>query len=294
MTYCVALKFDAGLVFASDTRTNAGVDNISRVDKMHVFGKAGDRVIVALSAGNLSITQNALNQIERSAKENPGAPNIYSVTTLYDAAELIGNILREVRNRDGEYLRAQNIDASASFIVGGQIGTEEPRLFLVYSEGNFIEASGEAPFFQNGEIKYGKPVIDRVLRKDLPIPDAIKLTLVSMDSTMRSNISVGLPIDVLVYQTNCLNADQRHRIEEDDEYFRDLGKRWNDGLKQAFASVPSPEWGCVAAPLSEVPMQPAPMPMEPAPMQNSAAPFVADPNTAASLSNFVPPPLPTN
>ena len=253
MTYCVALKFDAGMVFASDTRTNAGVDNISRVDKMHVFANAGDRVIVALSAGNLSITQNALNQIERAARETPGAPNIYSVTSLYDAAELIGNTLREVRHRDGEYLRAQNIDASASFIVGGQVGVEEPRLFLVYSEGNFIEASGEAPFFQNGEIKYGKPVIDRVLRRDLPISDAIKLTLVSMDSTMRSNISVGLPLDVLVYPVNSLNANQRYRIEESDEYFRDLGKRWNDGLKQAFASVPAPPWDCLAPP---APMQP--------------------------------------
>lgn len=236
------MKLDSGMVFASDSRTNAGVDNISRVDKMRVFAQPGNRVIVALSAGNLSITQNALNQIERTARDTPGVPNIYSVASMYDAAELFGNTLREVRNRDGEYLRQHNIDASASFIVGGQIAGEEPRLFLVYSEGNFIEASAEAPFFQNGEVKYGKPVLDRVMRKELPIPEAVKLTLVSFDSTMRSNISVGLPIDLLIYTLDSLNADQQHRIDEGDTYFRDLGVRWNEGLKLAFASIPPPWW----------------------------------------------------
>ncbi len=240
MTYCVAMKLDAGMVFASDTRTNAGVDNISRVDKMHVFAKPGDRVIVALSAGNLSITQNAINQIERTAKETPNVPNIYSVTSMYDAAELVGSTLREVRQREGEYLRQQNIDSSASFIVGGQIAGEAPRLFLIYSEGNFIESSSEAPFFQNGEIKYGKPVIDRVISPNLTLADAIKLILVSFDSTMRSNISVGLPIDLLVYSIDSLDAGGQQRIEETDPYFRELGTLWNEGLKRAFASIPVP------------------------------------------------------
>lgn len=241
MTYCVAMKLDTGMVFASDTRTNAGVDNISRVDKMHVFSRQGDRVIVALSAGNLSITQNAINQIERTAKESPQAPNIYSVTSMYDAAELVGSTLREVRQREGEYLRQQNIDSSASFIVGGQIAGEAPRLFLIYSEGNFIESSSEAPFFQNGEIKYGKPVIDRVIAPALSLADAIKLTLVSFDSTMRSNISVGMPIDLLVYPIDTFDAGGQHRIEETDPYFRELGTLWNEGLKRAFASIPVPE-----------------------------------------------------
>jgi putative proteasome-type protease len=235
------MKLDAGMVFASDTRTNAGVDNISRVDKMHVFAKTGDRVIVALSAGNLSITQNAINQIERTAKETPDVPNIYSVTSMYDVAELVGNTLREVRQREGEYLRQQNIDSSGSFIVGGQVAGEAPRLFLIYSEGNFIESSSEAPFFQNGEIKYGKPVIDRVISPSLPLADAIKLTLVSFDSTMRSNISVGLPIDLLVYPVDSLDAGGQHRIEETDPYFRELGTLWNEGLKRAFTSIPVPE-----------------------------------------------------
>ena len=241
MTYCVAMKLDAGMVFASDTRTNAGVDNISRVDKMHVFSKQGDRMIVALSAGNLSITQNAINQIERTAKETPDVPNIYSVTSMYDAAELIGSTLREVRQREGEYLRQQNIDSSASFIVGGQIAGEAPRLFLIYSEGNFIESSSEAPFFQNGEIKYGKPVIDRVISPSLGLAEAIKLILVSFDSTMRSNISVGLPIDLLVYSVDSLDAGGQHRIEENDPYFRELGTLWNEGLKRAFADIPVPD-----------------------------------------------------
>jgi putative proteasome-type protease len=241
MTYCVAMKLDAGMVFASDTRTNAGVDNISRVDKMHVFAKQSDRVIVALSAGNLSITQNAINQIERTAKETPDVANIYSVTSMYDAAELVGNTLRDVRQREGEYLRQQNIDSSASFIVGGQIAGEAPRLFLIYSEGNFIESSSEAPFFQNGEIKYGKPVIDRVISPSLSLAEAIKLTLVSFDSTMRSNISVGLPIDLLVYPVDSLDAGQQHRIEETDSYFRELGTLWNEGLKRAFTSIPVPD-----------------------------------------------------
>jgi putative proteasome-type protease len=241
MTYCVAMKLDAGMVFASDTRTNAGVDNISRVDKMHVFSKPGDRVVVALSAGNLSITQNAINQIERTAKETPDAPHIYAVTSMYDVAELVGNTLRDVRQREGEYLRQQNIDSSASFIVGGQIAGEVPRLFLIYAEGNFIESSSEAPFFQNGEIKYGKPVIDRVISPAISLADAIKLTLVSFDSTMRSNISVGLPIDLLVYPVDSLDASRQHRIEENDTYFRELGTLWNDGLKRAFAGIPEPQ-----------------------------------------------------
>jgi putative proteasome-type protease len=242
MTYCVAIKLDDGLVFASDSRTNAGVDNVSRFEKMHVFCVPGDRVIVALSAGNLSISQATLNQIERQVRTFPLATNINTLRSMHDVAELVGNMLRDTRARDGDYLRAQNIDSSASFIIGGQIAGEEPRLFLVYSEGNFIEASEEAPFFQNGEVKYGKPVIDRVIRRNLSIADAIKLTLVSFDSTMRSNISVGLPIDMLIYPVDSFNADQRHRVEEGDAYFRDLGQRWNEGLKQAFVNLPAPDW----------------------------------------------------
>ena len=242
MTYCVAMKLDAGLVFASDSRTNAGIDNISRFDKMRVFTKPDDRVIVTLSAGNLSVTQNTLNLLGRRAQENPNARTLFNVASMYDVAELIGATMREIKNRDAEYLRQNNIDASASFIVGGQIAGEAPRLFLVYSEGNFIETSQHTPYFQSGEIKYGKPVIDRVLRNDTSIADAIKLALVSFDSTMRSNVSVGLPIDLLVYKNDALKVALERRIEEGDAYFGEIAQYWNDGLKQAFARTPAPDW----------------------------------------------------
>jgi putative proteasome-type protease len=242
MTYCVAMKLDAGLVFASDSRTNAGIDHISRFDKMRVFSKPGERVIATLSAGNLSVTQNTLNLLDRRAQENPAARTLFNVASLYDVAELIGATMREIKNRDAEYLRQNNIDASATFIVGGQIAGEAPRLFLVYSEGNFIETSHHTPYFQSGEIKYGKPVIDRVLRNDLDLRDAVKLTLVSFDSTMRSNVSVGLPIDLLVYENDKLAVTLERRIEEGDAYFGEIARLWNDGLKQAFAQTPAPDW----------------------------------------------------
>jgi len=242
MTYCVAMKLDAGLVFASDSRTNAGIDHISRFDKMRVFGKPGERVIVTLSAGNLSVTQNTLNLLDRRAQENPNARTLLNVASMYDVAELIGTTMREIKNRDAEYLRQSNIDASATFIVGGQIAGEAPRLFLVYSEGNFIETSHHTPYFQSGEIKYGKPVIDRVLRNDTSLHDAVKLVLVSFDSTMRSNVSVGLPIDLLVYENDKLTVALERRIEEGDAYFSEIARHWNDGLKQAFAQTPAPDW----------------------------------------------------
>jgi putative proteasome-type protease len=242
MTYCVAMKLDAGLVFASDSRTNAGIDHISRFDKMRVFSKPGERVIVTLSAGNLSVTQNTLNLLDRRAHQNPDSATLLNVASLYDVAELIGTTMREIKNRDAEYLRQSNIDASATFIVGGQIAGEAPRLFLVYSEGNFIETSHHTPYFQSGEVKYGKPVIDRVLCSELSLHDAVKLTLVSFDSTMRSNVSVGLPIDLLVYENDGLNVGLERRIEEGDAYFSELGRYWNDGLKHAFAEAPGPDW----------------------------------------------------
>ena len=242
MTYCVAMKLDTGLVFASDSRTNAGIDHISRFDKMRVFSKAGERVIVTLSAGNLSVTQNTLNLLDRRSQQNPDSPTLMNVPSLYDVAELIGTTMREIKNRDAEYLRQNNIDASASFIVGGQIAGEAPRLFLVYSEGNFIETSHHTPYFQSGEIKYGKPVIDRVLRNDTSLHDAVKLVLVSFDSTMRSNVSVGPPIDLLVYENNALAVRLERRIDEGDPFFGEISRRWDEGLKQAFAQTPEPDW----------------------------------------------------
>ncbi len=243
MTYCVAINLEAGLVFASDSRTNAGVDNIARFEKMRVFAKEGDRVIVTLSAGNLSVTQNAQSLLELRARNDPQNLNIWTAQSLFEIAGLIGDAMREVRARDESYLRAQNIDASASFIVGGQIAGEIPRLFLVYSEGNFIESSTDTPFVQIGEIKYGKPILDRIIRRDSSLSDAVKCTLVSFDSTIRSNISVGAPIDLLVYDKDSLRVSMKRRLEENDPYLESIRSGWENGLKAAFDGLPVNGWG---------------------------------------------------
>ncbi|MEP6483633.1 MAG: peptidase [Rudaea sp.] len=242
MTYCVAIKMDAGMVFASDSRTNAGVDNIARFEKMRVFNKDGDRVIVTLSAGNLSVTQNAQSLLELRARNEPQNLSIWNAKSLFEVAGLIGDAMREVRSRDDMYLRAQNIDASASFIVGGQIAGENPRLFLVYSEGNFIESSSDTPFVQIGEIKYGKPILDRIMRRDSTLADAVKCTLVSFDSTIRSNISVGAPIDLLIYDTDSLRIGTKRRLEENDAYLIAIRDGWESGLRDAFDRLPVSDW----------------------------------------------------
>ncbi len=241
MTYCVALKLNAGLVFASDSRTNAGVDQIACFKKMRQFINEGDRSIVILSSGNLSVTQNAINLLEQHGRQIERR-NIWNVQSMFDVAQLLGECLREVRDHDGAFLAQNNIDASANFIVGGQIRGERMRLFLVYAEGNFIEAGEETPFFQIGETKYGKPIIDRVIRPDTPLVEAVKCVLVSFDSTMRSNLSVGLPIDLACYSDNSLRVDFQQHITQDDPYFSQISRRWSEGLRGVFASLPNPEW----------------------------------------------------
>jgi putative proteasome-type protease len=242
MTYCVAMNLEAGLVFASDSRTNAGVDNIARFEKMRVFAKEGERVVVTLSAGNLSVTQNALSLLELRARNDPGAPSHWNVKSLFEVAGLLGESLREVRARDETYLREKYIDASASFILGGQIAGEVPRLFLVYSEGNFIESSHDTPFVQIGEIKYGKPILDRIITRQSSLRDAVKCALVSFDSTMRSNISVGAPIDMLIYTTDSLRVGIKRRLDEDDPYLVAIRTGWETGLKNSFDQLPLNSW----------------------------------------------------
>ena len=241
MTYCVALKLNAGMVFASDSRTNAGVDQISCFKKMRHFVNPGDRAIVILSSGNLSITQSAVNLLEQHGR-HADRRNLWNAESMFDVARLLGECLREVRDHDAFFLQKSNVDPSANFIVGGQIQGEPMRLFLVYSEGNFIEASSETPFFQIGETKYGKPIIDRVIRPETALEDAVKCVLVSFDSTMRSNLSVGLPIDLVSYTASSLRLDLQQHITEDDPYFSQISRRWSDGLRGVFASLPSPEW----------------------------------------------------
>ena len=242
MTYCVAMSLDAGMIFASDSRTNAGVDQISRFSKMRTFVRDGDRVIVMLSSGNLSITQNAINVLEQRGRGAEGDLHLWNATSMFDVARLLGDVLREVKNRDGPYLLQNNIDTHANFLVGGQIQGEVARLFEVYSEGNFIEATPDTCYFQIGESKYGKPVLDRVLERNTSLVDATKCTLVSFDSTMRSNISVGLPIDLVVYQADSLTIRMQRRIEETDPYFQMVHAQWGAGLRRVFAELPAPDW----------------------------------------------------
>jgi len=242
MTYCVAMSLDAGLIFASDSRTHAGVDQIARFSKMRVFMKDGERVIVTLSSGNLSITQNVLSTLDQRVRTGESALNLMNAQSMFDVARLVGDALREVKTRDGPYLVQNNIDAHANFIVGGQVRGEPPRLFNVYGEGNFIEATPDTCYFQIGETKYGKPIIDRVMSRTTSLLDATKCTMVSFDSTMRSNISVGLPIDLLVYETDSLRIKLQRRIDEVDPYFQMVHTQWGEGLRRVFAQLPDPDW----------------------------------------------------
>jgi putative proteasome-type protease len=242
MTYCVGILLESGMVFASDSRTNAGVDHVSSYRKMKVFERPGDRAIAIMTSGNLSVTQNALNLLELHSRRDDPQGNIWAAQSLFDVATLLGENLREVRKRDGEYLRQNNIDASASFIIGGQIKGERMRLFLLYSEGNFIEATPETPFFQIGETKYGRPIIDRVIKPQSGLIEAAKCVLVSFDSTMRSNVSVGLPIDLALYERDQMKFAHQHRITESDPYFNMIHTQWGEGLRRVFSQLPDPQW----------------------------------------------------
>jgi len=248
MTYCVAIKLDTGMIFASDSRTNAGVDHIATFSKMKVYEKPNERLITVLSSGNLAVTQGVTNLLDRQLRakaagtDEPDAPSILEAPTMYDAATIVGDAVREMQRRDGVFLTQANIDANAAMIVGGQIKGEEPRLFYVYTQGNFIEAGGDTPFFQLGESKYGKPILDRVITPNTPQKEAAKCVLISFDSTMKSNISVGLPIDMLWYPRDSFRVGLQQRIRENDPYFTMLRTRWGGGLRRVFAELPDPDW----------------------------------------------------
>ena len=242
MTYCVAMSLDAGMIFASDSRTNAGVDQIARFSKMKVLAHKEDRVIVSVCSGNLSMAQGTINLLEQRTRAGDNAMTLINAQSMYDIARLVGDAMREVDERDGQYLMQNNIDTNVNFLLGGQIRGEPPRLFHIYSEGNFIEATPETCYFQIGEIKYGKPIIDRVITRRTGLQEATKCTLVSFDSTMRSNISVGLPIDILVYEADSIQIKLQKRIEESDPYFQMVHTQWGEGLRKVFAQLPNPEW----------------------------------------------------
>ena len=254
MTYCVAIKTRAGLVFLSDSRTNAGLDQISTFRKMIIYEKPGDRFMTLLSAGNLSISQSVREvlQIEKLVEPGQDEPlTIWNATSMFDACRVLGAAVRRVYERDAAALRASGVDFNVSMIFGGQIGSEGMRLFQVYSPGNFIEATDETPYFQIGESKYGKPVLDRVITPATPLDEAAKCALVSMDSTLKSNLSVGLPLDMVVYQAGSLQTDRIMCIDENNPYFRMLRTSWGDKLRQMFDSIEDPMWhgGATEVPL---------------------------------------------
>ena len=240
MTYCVGVKLDTGLIFASDSRTHAGVDNYATFCKMTVFERPADRVLVLLSSGDLAATQAVIGVLRRRGEAEP--INIWTVTSMFDVANLVADAMRDIERRDGPYLDNSGIRFNASFLLGGQIGTEEMRLFRIYAEGNFIEAGRDTNFLQTGEAKYGKPILDLAVTPSATLDDATKCVLVSFDSTMLSNLSVGMPIDLLCYARDSLEVTMQRRFDTGDAYFEELKQRWIAGTRQVFHELPGLEW----------------------------------------------------
>src|ERR1700761_6407850 len=240
MTYCVGIKLDTGLIFASDSRTHAEVDNYASFCKMTVFERPGDRVVVLLSSGSLAGTQAVVSILkQRGESSDAAARSIWNARTMFDVALIVSDAVRDIEKRDGEHLAKSSSPFNASFIIGGQIKGEPPRLFRTFAEGNFIEAGTDTPFFQTGEAKYGKPIIDRVIGPSTNLSDAMKCVLVSFDSTMRSNLSVGMPIDLVCYERDALKISIRHRFAPGDAYFSSLSKAWSEGVRSVFRSLPT-------------------------------------------------------
>ena len=244
MTYCVGIRLNAGLVFLSDSRTNAGMDQIGTFRKMMVYEKPGDRFMVMLSAGNLSISQSVreILQVEKIDNGDEEPITIWNAKSMFDAVRVLCSAVRRVYDQDGKSLQANGIDFNATMIFGGQINGEAMRMFLVYSAGNFIEATRETCFFQAGESKYGKPILDRVLTPATSLDEAAKCALVSMDSTLKSNLRVGLPLDLLVYRNGALQSDQVVCIDEQNPYFRMIHSTWGQRLREVFESIDEPRW----------------------------------------------------
>ncbi len=243
MTYCVGMLVNEGLAMIADTRTNAGVDNISSYKKLHVTEVPGERVIAIATAGNLSVTQTALAMVSEGIKM-PGHDDIETLETtptLFRAAQLVGYALNQVRQEIAPSLTADALRVTASMLLSGQIRGGKLGLYLIYAQGNFIECGADTPYLQIGELKYGKPILDRALRPETSMADAVKLGLISFDSTIRSNIAVGPPFDMVVIKRDSLHGEQR-RVEAEDPYFRDLGRRWSDALEESHRAMPAPPW----------------------------------------------------
>jgi putative proteasome-type protease len=261
MTYCTAIRLDSGLVFLADARTNAGVDHVSIFRKMTVFELPGERLMVLLAAGNLALTQAVRQAVQEQGARFDTArvegagdadgeargdardePSVWHAPTMFDAARAVGRAVRTVWDRDADSLKRFGVDFNCNLLFGGQIRGERMRLFHVYSAGNFIEATAETPYLQIGEAKYGKPILDRVIRPDMPLDEAAKCALISMDSTLRSNVSVGLPLDLLVYEKDALRVTRFVEIDEDNRYMQMIRSTWGARLNQVFQEIPDPVW----------------------------------------------------
>ncbi len=244
MTYCVAMRLNSGLVFLSDSRTNAGVDHIGTFRKMSVFENPGDRMMVLMTAGNLSISQSIRQTVAEHL--SPDGTSIWTASSMYEAAQIVGDAIRQVHKRDAKSLEQFGIDFNVSMIFGGQIRGERCRLFQMYAAGNFIESHDENPYFQIGEAKYGKPIIDRVISPATPLDEAAKCALISMDSTLRSNISVGFPLDLLVYEKDALSVGRFVTIDEKNQYFQMIRSTWGKQLKSVFEGIADPVWNAAS------------------------------------------------
>jgi putative proteasome-type protease len=241
MTYCVAMSLNQGLLFMSDSRTNAGVDHVSTFCKMTVFEKTGERVLVLLNAGNLATTQTVVNILRKSIENDD--THLMNTTSMFDAAGLLGEAIRSTIDYvEKTQLTQGSVDFRCTFLIGGQIKGEEPRLFLVYPQGNFIETTSDTAYFQIGESKYGKPIIDRVVTPETEFDDAVKCALVSFDSTIKSNLSVGLPIDLALVEKDKFGLKLKHRFDADDAYLKTVRIGWGQGLHRVFEELPAPEW----------------------------------------------------
>ena len=240
MTYCVALGLEDGLVMLADTRTNAGIDHISTFGKLHLFANSGERVIALMSAGNLAISQSVVSILAEGSQE--GDETLYTVSSMFGAAELCGKAIRKVYARDGAALEAQGVQFDVSLLLGGQIAGRRMRLFQIYAAGNFIESTEDTPFLQIGEHKYGKPILDRATTHGTSLTDGVKLAMISMDSTLRSNLTVGMPVDLLVYRRDSFEVAAQKRIEADDPYFLTIRERWSEALRDAYRTMPDPSW----------------------------------------------------
>jgi putative proteasome-type protease len=244
MTYCCGILVRDGLVMIADTRTNAGLDNISIFRKLHVYTTPGERIMAVASAGNLSLSQSVLSMLNEGM-ENPETgerETLIGAPTMFEAAQRLGRAIRTLRREEGEALEAADVKFDLSFLLGGQIKGGRLRLFMMYRAGNFIECTRDTPYLQIGEHKYGKPVLDRAVTYDIDLYDALKIGLVSVDSTMRSNLSVGMPIDILIARRDSCEAELAYRIEPDEPYFQDLRQRWSAALRAAHASIPRPPY----------------------------------------------------